>query len=374
MIYDIDKLVTGEKLVHLMFGAPGRYIQGPDVISQIGGCIAQCGRSGVVVSDSVVVELVREPVSRSCKEANVDVAFLAFDGEVTADGIEKLKASFGSGQAGVVIGAGGGKGIDAGKALAHARNAALITLPTVASNDAPTSKNYVVYDDHHQLVHVGHLPASPRFVIVDTALIARAPRQFLAMGIADGLTKNFEAEQCLKSGGTNLFGARPSLAGVALARECYRLLRADSKEALAAAGTGQPNEAFERVVEAALLMSGLGFESGGLSIAHAMTRGLSRVSGPREAVHGWQVAYGLLLQLVLERRDEAFMSDLLAFYDVVGLPKSLADLKVAQVTDEILHQIAEPSLAAPLARNFERQVSMDEMVAAMKTLETLTVK
>ena len=374
MIYDIDELATGEKLVHLMFGAPGRYIQGPGVISQIGACIAQCGRSGVVVSDSFVVELVREPVSRSCKEANVDVAFLAFDGEVTADGIEKLKAAFGGGQADVVIGAGGGKGIDAGKALAHARNAALITLPTVASNDAPTSKNYVVYDDHHQLVHVGHLPASPRFVVVDTALIAKAPRQFLAMGIADGLTKTFEAEQCLKSGGANMFGARPSLAGLALARECYRLLRADSKEALAVAGSGQPNEAFERVVEAALLMSGLGFESGGLSIAHAMTRGLSRVPGPREAVHGWQVAYGLLLQLVLERRDEAFMSDLLAFYDVVGLPKSLADLKLAQVTDDILRQIAEPSLAAPLARNFERQVSMDEMVAAMKTLEALTVK
>jgi glycerol dehydrogenase len=358
--------------VHLIFGAPGRYIQGPGVISQIGACVAQCGRSAVVVSDAFVIGLIRETVSRSCREAGVDVTFLEFNGEVTAAGIEQLKASFGSGSADVVIGAGGGKGIDAGKALAHARDAALITLPTVASNDAPTSKNYVVYDDHHQLVHVGHLSASPRFVLVDTALIAKAPRQFLAMGIADGLTKKFEAEQCVKSGGTNMFGVRPSLAGLALARECYRLLRADSKEALAVAGSGQPNEAFERVVEAALLMSGLGFESGGLSMAHAMTRGLSRVPGPREAVHGWQVAYGLLLQLVLERRDEAFMSDLLAFYDVVGLPKSLADLKVVQVTDDILRQIAEPSLAAPLARNFERQVSMDEMVAAMKTLEALT--
>ncbi|MFM9846302.1 MAG: glycerol dehydrogenase [Hyphomicrobiaceae bacterium] len=360
--------------MHLVFGAPGRYIQGPGVISQIGACVAQCGRSAVVVSDAFVIGLIRETVSHSCKEAEVDVIFLEFNGEVTAAGIEQLKASFGSGAADVVIGAGGGKGIDAGKALAHARSSALITLPTVASNDAPTSKNYVVYDDHHQLVHVGHLLASPRFVVVDTALIAKAPRQFLAMGIADGLTKKFEAEQCLKSGGANMFGARPSLAGLALARECYRLLRADSKEALAVAGSGQPNEAFERVVEAALLMSGLGFESGGLSIAHAMTRGLSRVPGPREAVHGWQVAYGLLLQLVLERRDEAFMSDLLAFYDVVGLPKSLADLKVAQITDDILRQIAEPTLAAAHARNFERQLSMDEMIAAMKTLEALTAK
>ena len=360
--------------MHLMFGAPGRYIQGPGVISETGACIAQCGRSAVVVSDAFVIGLIQETVTRSCKQAGVDVTFLELSGEVTADGIERLQSTFGDAKADVVVGAGGGKGIDAGKALAHARGGALITLPTVASNDAPTSKNYVVYDDHHQLVHVGHLPVSPRYVIVDTALIAKAPRQFLAMGIADGLTKTFEAEQCLKSGGPNMFGARPSLAGVALARECYSVLRAHSAEALAVAGSGQPNDAFERVVEAALLMSGLGFESGGLSIAHAMTRGLSRVPGPREAVHGWQVAYGLLVQLVLERRDAAFMSDLLAFYDVVGLPKSLADLKVAEVTDEVLARIAEPSLAAPLARNFERQLSIDDMITAMKSLETLTSK
>jgi glycerol dehydrogenase len=194
------------------------------------------------------------------------------------------------------------------------------------------------------------------------------------MGIADALTKNFEAEQCLKAGGVNMFGARPSLAGVALARECYRLIRADSKAALAVAGSGMPNAAFERVVEAALLMSGLGFESGGLSIAHAMTRGLSRVSGPREAVHGWQVAYGLLVQLVLERRHEAFLTDFLAFYDMVGLPKSLADLGAANPSDETLRQIAEPTLAAAHARNFERQLSVDEMIAAMKTLEARTGK
>jgi glycerol dehydrogenase len=360
--------------VHLMFGAPGRYIQGPGVISQIGACIAQCGRSAVVVSDSFVINLVRAPVAQSCKEANVEVAFLPFDGEVTEGGIEKLKAAFANGQADVVIGAGGGKGIDAGKALAHARGAALITLPTVASNDAPTSKNYVVYDDHHQLVHVGHLPASPRYVVVDTALIAKAPRQFLAMGIADALTKSFEAEQCLKAGGVNMFGARPSLAGVALARECYRIIRADSEVALAVAGSGQPNASFERVVEAALLMSGLGFESGGLSIAHAMTRGLSRVAGTREAVHGWQVAYGLLVQLVLERRDEAFLTDFLAFYDMVGLPKSLAVLGAPNPSDETLRQIAEPTLAAAHARNFERQLSADEMIAAMKALEARTGK
>lgn len=360
--------------MHLLFGAPGRYIQGPGVISELGACIAQCGRSTVLVSDTFVIDLIREPVIQSCAAAGVPVGFLEFGGEVTHANIERLRTAFRDAPAEVIIGAGGGKGIDAGKALNHAYGGPLITLPTVASNDAPTSKNYVVYDDHHQLVEVGHLSASPRYVIVDTTLIAKAPRHLLAMGIADGLTKKFEAEQCLKSGGPNMFGARTSLAGLAMARECYRLLREHSEEALAVAGSGRPNAAFERVVEAALLMSGLGFESGGLSLAHAMTRGLSKVQGPREAMHGQQVAYGLLLQLVLEGRDDDVMADLMAFYDVVGLPRSLADLGVPALTDEILTRIAEPSLAAPLARNFERTVSISDMVGAMKTLEALAAK
>lgn len=353
----------------MIFGSPGRYIQGPGVLSELGTYIAQCGRSAVVVADTFVVNLIKDAVQQSCAKAGVDVAFLEYNGEVTEDALKGLVASFGERKADVIIGAGGGKCIDAAKSLVDARGGALITLPTVASNDAPTSKNYVVYDDHHQLVHVGHLKANPRFVVVDTALIAKAPRQFLAMGIADALTKKFEAEQCLKKRGVNMFGARSSLAAVALARECYRLIREHGKAALDICGSGEPNDDFEAVVEATLLMSGLGFESGGLSIAHAMTRGLSRVEGPREAVHGWQVAYGLLVQLVLERRDEAFMSDFLRFYDVVGLPKSLADLNTRNIGDDVFVQIAEPTLKAAHARNFERPLTVDDMVAAMRSLE-----
>ena len=360
--------------MHLMFGAPGRYIQGPGVISQIGACIAQCGRSAVVVSDSFVIDLVRAPVAQSCKEANVEVTFLPFDGEVTEGGIEKLKASFANGQADVVIGAGGGKGIDAGKALAHARGSALITLPTVASNDAPTSKNYVVYDDHHQLVHVGHLPASPRYVLVDTAFIAKAPRQFLAMGIADALTKNFEAEQCLKAGGVNMFGARPSLAGVALARECYRIIRADSEAALSGCRV--------RPIQCRLRARG----GGGASHERPRLRKRRPLDSARHDARslprGWAARSGAWLAGCLWPARPAragaprrgFLTDFLAFYDMVGLPKSLADLGAPNSSDETLRQIAEPTLAAAHARNFERQLSIDDMIAAMKALEARTGK
>jgi glycerol dehydrogenase len=358
----------------LIFGSPGRYIQGPGAISHIGEAIAHCGGRAVVVVDGFVRGLVEPPILASSLEAGVSARLVSFTGEVTRAGLATLLAGIGESDFSCVVAAGGGKSIDAGKAVAFARGVPLITLPTVASNDAPTSKNFVIYDDRHQLLEVAHLPANARYVIVDTRLIRAAPAALLRAGIGDALTKAFEAEQCLAAGGHNMFGMQSSLAGVALARECYRVLRAEAVGGLAEAGkAGQPSTGFERLIEAVLLMSGLGFESGGLSIAHAMTRGLSRAPGANAAPHGLQVAYALLVQLVLEDRGDAFMDDILGFYAALDLPRSFAALG-GTPDDATFAIVAEPSLAAPHARNFERVLTVAEMVAAMRKLETWAAK
>ena len=82
-------------------------------------------------------------------------------------------------------------------------------------------------------------------------------------------------------------------------------------------------------------MSGLVFESGGLSISHGMTRGLSAVPGVASALHGHQVAYGLLVQLELERRDAGFMQDMRAFHRSAGLPLKLVELGADQAVTTI---------------------------------------
>lgn len=362
--------------MNLVFGSPGRYVQGTEVLAQAGTYLAHCGRKAVVVIDSYVLGLIRQRLDATCGQSGVELHYVTFDGEITAEGIAGLRLAASDVGFDMILAVGGGKCIDAGKALAHTSGRALITMPTVASNDAPTSKNYVVYDAHHQLSEVGHLLISPRYVLVDTSLIAQAPRQFLLAGIADALTKKFEAEQCFKSGGVNMFGARPALSGLVLARECYQVIRQYAEPALAQAGTGEVTVEFDHLVEAVLLMSGLGFESGGLSIAHAMTRGLSKIPGAQQQVHGWQVAYGLLVQLVLEDRDAELMGDMLRFYQRIGLPRNLAELGVVTVDDSVLMHIAEPTLNAPHARNFASvsgaALTCSDLIGAMRALEGLS--
>jgi glycerol dehydrogenase len=357
----------------LTFGSPGRYIQGDGVIDDIGEYIRACSPRALVLCDSFVREQFGSRIAASCAAHGVEANWLEFSGELTRRKAGELTEAAQSFDYRVVVAIGGGKTLDAGKAVVDMAGCALITVPTIASNDSPTSKNYVLYDDDHQLAAVNHLPRSAAYVVVDTALIAQAPTHFLLAGIGDAISKYFEAEQCLQSGGNNMFGARPSYSAYVLARECFSIIRSDAVDVLGDLKLGRTHPAFDRLVEAVLLMSGLGFESGGLSIAHSMTRGLSRLGGAAHAPHGLQVAYALLVQLQLEHREPDFMHELIKFYEHLGLPARLIDLGAGGVSRAHYEAVARFTLEAPHARNFVHSLSIADIVSAMEEVERIRV-
>jgi glycerol dehydrogenase len=354
-----------------VFGAPGRYLQGLGAIAGMGEFMARLGARAALIADRNVLDVAGERVLSACRAAGVACEPVEFSGEIVPAEVERLARAVAGMKPDVVIGCGGGKGIDAGKGVAHSLRLAVATVPTAASNDAPTSKNYVLYDEQHRLLRVEHLPASPALVVVDTEVIVSAPRRMFVAGIGDAVVKKFEVAQCVAAGGPNMFGARACRAAVALADLCYETLRADAADALAAVRERRVTEAVERVVEATVLHSGLGFESGGLSIAHAMTRGLSAVRGARDALHGHQVAYALMVQLVLEERSPEFLADIAAFYGRVELPRSLAELGMPDATAEEIDAIARGTMTAAHTRNFQRALSAADLSHAIRAAEAL---
>ncbi|HET8791959.1 MAG TPA: iron-containing alcohol dehydrogenase, partial [Modicisalibacter sp.] len=227
------------------------------------------------------------------------------------------------------------------------------------------------YDDHHRLLHAERVPRNPDAVIVDTEILAGAPRQLLVSGIGDALVKRYEAAQCAGAGGPNMFGGRATIAAISLANVCEQVLREHAIDALSVAGSGKPDEAFEKVIEACILLAGLGFEGSGLSIAHAMTRGLSALPATAGALHGCQVAYALMVQFILENRSAAFMAEQFAFHAAVGLPACLAELGLSEPSVDDLRAIATLTHKAPHTRNFERPLSEDDLVEAMLQLELM---
>ena len=353
----------------IVFGSPGRYVQGRGALEQIGSELKRLGPSAALVIDPAVRPLVGETFERSCADASLALRVIEFGGESSPEEIDRLERKLAGTEPAVVAAAGGGKCIDAGKALGGRLGARIATVPTAASNDAPTSHIYVLYDANHRLLRVEKLARNPDLVLVDVDVIARAPARLLVAGIGDALVKKYEVEQCVSVQGRNVFGSAPSMAALALARGCYEILRADTSAALAAVAKRSANAALERIVEACVLMSGLSFESGGLCIAHAMTRGLSAVQPVANALHGHQVVYGLTVQLVLERRSEAFLADHAAFCTNAALPLSLAALGLPHATADQLGVIADLTLAAPHLQNFERLVTREEFIDAMRRVE-----
>ena len=353
----------------IVFGAPRRYVQGAGVLKEIGRELAVIGRSAVLIGDSRVMGLCSDTIIDSAAAEGVRIRPLQFGGEITYDEIARLVGEIGEDRPDMVISAGGGKAIDTGKIVARDTGAAFVSVPTIASNDSPTSHIAVIYDADHKLVGVEENHGNPELVLVDTEIVIGAPLELLSAGVGDALVKVFEVEQCVAAGGNNVFGARSPLTALALARACYQTVRDNLDAAYAAHGRGTPDGAFEALVEASVLMSGLAFESGGLSVSHGMTRGLSAVPGIAQALHGHQVAYGLLVQLELENRDAAFMEDIRAFYRAAKLPLKLVELGADQTSNSAIQTIAELSAAAAHMKKFDRPISAADIASAIERIE-----
>lgn len=351
-----------------IFGSPHRYYQGPAALDCLPGICGAIAPHAFLVVDADVHILIVDRLETIFADRAYTV--LPFRGEVTAAALDALaERARARESAVVVVGIGGGKALDAGKGCAVRIGARFVSVPTVASNDSPTATGLAVYDDGHRMVALESLGRNPEAVVVDTDLIARAPPQFLRAGIGDAIAKKFEGEASRDCGGLNAHYTRQLRTAAYIADGCYRTIREFGVAAMEAAGTGRSTEALEAVVEANILMAGLGFENMGLGVAHGLTRGLVRTPGVDRAPHGFHVAYGVLVQLVAERRPDAYIDDLLDFYRQIGLPTSLVELGLPKVDDETVRKIAALTAVAPKGAFLVVPFDADTLARAIEEVE-----
>jgi glycerol dehydrogenase len=100
------------------------------------------------------------------------------------------------------------------------------------------------------------------------------------------------------------------------------------------------------VVEANTLLSGVGFESAGLGCAHAVYNGLSELPECHKYYPGEKVAIGVLTGVFFSDASQKLMDEVYGFCESVGLPTTLADIGILDLTNEKLDIIAN-RIAAP---------------------------
>lgn len=324
------------------FGGPGKYIQRRGEITRIGTHLNSLGKRFIMLADRAVYDRFN-----AILEDVAGLKIVAFEGECSAAEIDRLVTLIRQSNADVVIGAGGGKAIDTAKIAAIETGARIVVVPTIASTDAPCSAVAVRYTEAGVYEESLRLSRNPDLVLVDPEIIISAPVRFLIAGIGDALSTWFEARSNIESRTANYVagGFPPTDVGIAIARRCHDILMAESEKAVSAAKDGLITTAVERIIEANILMSGLGFENCGCSAAHGIHDGLTVLPQTHRFLHGEKVAFGTLCLLMLENRDGAEIAEAIRFCRSMGLPTTLADLGLADTSRDDITRVAEAALA-----------------------------
>lgn len=305
---------------------PARYVQGSGVLSQLGSHVKLYGTRPFVVAGRTSYSKVKARVQASLLAAGMPLAghddsvtecTLAKIGEIAARA-EELDVD-------VIIGCGGGKAVDTAKAVAEKLHVPVICVPTQCATNADGMADAVIFTKDHRFVQDLYLSRAPVLVLVDTDVVGRAPPQYLVQGMGDALAAAFEKPAYAATQRMKRAPDQATSAALEVNLKCFNVLMVHGLQAKKDVDAGKVTESVEAVVEAIKLMSGFGFGGGGCAAAHAIHNGLIIAPGVRRK-HGEIVAFGTLVQMVLEKRPMGEIERVMRWCKSLGLPIRLKDL------------------------------------------------
>ena len=344
-------------------------MQGQGSLAELGEEVSRLGRTALIVAGGTAHKTII-PAHLPAWREQFQVQVEPFAGECSDQEIERLSRTATDQGCEVIIGMGGGKAIDTAKAVAHSVGACTAIVPTIASTDAPTSAVSVIYTSDGAFQRYLFVSRNPDLVLVDTDIIARAPVRFLVAGMGDALATWFEADSCRRRSSPNACGGLGTRAAYALARLCYDTILEHGVSARVACQQSVVTAALAHVVEANTLLSGLGFESGGLGAAHSIHNGLTRVPGTHHFYHGEKVAFGVLAGLFLTDRPRSTIEQVYDFCESVELPTTLSEIGLGEASEADLREVAEGACAEGETIHNEAGTILPEMVwASLKTAD-----
>lgn len=328
---------------YLKAAFPGKYIQGEDALAELPGTVKQFGKKGLILASHSAINKILPKYN--IKEYTELLTVEEFQGACSEKELKRLAGIISSQNVDFIIGMGGGKAVDTAKISADRAGLPVIIAPTIASTDAPCSGCAIIYSDQGVFESVYYLKMNPQVVLVDTTVIAAAPTRFLVSGMGDALSTWFEARSCERSQSANECGGYSTMTGLNLARLCYDTLLRYGLAAKLACDNNIVTPALNHIIEANILLSGIGFESSGLATAHSIHNGLSALKETHPFYHGEKVAFGVLTGLHLTDAQPEEMDAVYSFCEKIGLPTTLSDIGIINIAREKLMPVAVKAFA-----------------------------
>lgn len=358
----------------IIFRSPSKYIQGKGALHRLGEHIKSIGNKPLIISDDVVWGITEHTIQTSLENERISYHYVSFNGEASVNEINRIADEGKEHQVDMVIGVGGGKSIDSAKAIADILKVSVVIVPSTASTDAPTSALSVIYSDEGVFESYKFFNKNPDLVLVDTEVIAKGPARFFSSGIADAMATWVEARATIKSNGNAMAGGKTSIAAKAIAEACEKTLFAYGEAAYQAVQKGIITKHVEAVVEANTLLSGLGFESGGLAGAHAIHNGFTVLEGDiHHLTHGEKVAYGTLVHLFLELHPKEELQKYITFYQSLGLPTTLKEMHLENTSYEDLLKVGKAATQeGETMQNLSPEITADDVANAILAVDAVS--
>ena len=320
--------------------APTQVLRGS--LAASGNAIASFGKRPLVIGGKETLAVVKSPLEKVFQSQELTAQEECYTPDCSENSLAHLQTAVQQHQADFIIGVGGGKALDTAKLVAHRCQLPIVTIPTSGATCAAWTGLSNVYSDAGAFQYDVPLPHCPDLLILDYDLIQLAPQRTLIAGIGDAIAKWYEASVSSGHSSDTL-----TIAAVQQARVLRDLLLQKSVAAIQEPG----GQTWKEVVDATVLLAGVIGGLGGANCrtvaAHAVHNGLTHIPAAHRILHGEKVAYGILVQLRLEEMIAGnqlaltYRQQLLKFYGEIGLPKSLNDLGLSQITLAELQQAAE---------------------------------
>lgn len=301
---------------------------------------------------------------------NIETHFTYYGGVCTDKRTAELAELFDSKGLQGIIAVGGGKVADLGKAIANQCQTPILILPTLAATCAAYTPLSVMYEEDGSMDRYDIFPVSTALVLIEPKIILQSPKELMVAGIGDTLAKWYEADAMISQ--LAVQSIEIQVAAFA-AKKCRDVLLADSQAALAAMAKQEINQAFLNVIETNILLGGMvggfGDDYGRTSGAHSIHDALTILPESHNQLHGNKVAYGVFVQLVIEKKwDE--IDRLLPFYRQLGLPTCLADMDMSNLTIADIETVADRATVEHETIHFMKEEITSKLVKeAMLSLE-----
>lgn len=313
---------------------PRYYENEAGIIKRVGEYIKKLGSNVLIVGGNTALKIVGTDLYNSLEKNLIRYEVKIFKGYPTQKYISELSEVVKDNKNDVIIGTGGGKVLDLVKAVGNKTNIPVVTIPTIPATCAAWSALSVIYKENGEQDIYIHLENSPQLILADKEILSKAPIRYINSGVADTIAKWYEIVPDLKRNESD-FCLRLQLKVCELALE---FLKEDYIKAAIDGSLFKNQHLINNAIDSIIMLAGLAGSINGSvpygGLAHPFYNNSTKIHETHHLLHGEKVIFGLLVQFVLEKRDENKIHEFVDWMQFLNLPATLYDLGITSNADE----------------------------------------